>query len=137
MKPGSSPSAKGTLVYPGLLGGSNWWSPAYNPDTGLLYVPTMERGTIFFKGKPHFTPGAPFAGSAWQAVSGAPYRTAVRALSVETGELQWEYKPPERYERLEVGGLLSTAGDVIFGGDLDVFFAYNPTFRGGVFVGGR
>ncbi|PYN37853.1 MAG: PQQ-dependent dehydrogenase, methanol/ethanol family [Candidatus Rokuibacteriota bacterium] len=123
VKPGSSPSAKGTLVYPGLLGGSNWWSPAYNPDTGLLYVPTMERGTIFFKGKPHFTPGAPFAGSAWQAVSGAPYRTAVRALSVETGELQWEYKPPERYERLEVGGLLSTAGDVIFGGDLDVFFA--------------
>ena len=95
VKPGSSPSAKGTLVYPGLLGGSNWWSPAYNPDTGLLYVPTMERGTIFFKGKPHFTPGAPFAGSAWQAVSGAPYRTAVRALSVETGELQWEYKPPK------------------------------------------
>src|SRR5947208_1901036 len=86
VKPGSSPSAKGTLAYPGLLGGSNWVSPAYNPDTGLLYVPTVERGTIFFKGKAHFTPGALFAGGGHQAVAGASHWTAVRALSVETGE---------------------------------------------------
>jgi alcohol dehydrogenase (cytochrome c) len=123
VKAGSSPSARGTLVYPGVMGGSNWWSPAYNPDTGLFYVPTMERGTVFFKGKARFTPGEPFVGSGHQPASGTPYWTAVRALSVETGELRWEHTLPERYERVEMGGLLSTAGDVIFGGNLDVFFA--------------
>src|SRR2546429_9632097 len=96
----------------------------------------MEGGTIFFKGKPNFIPGAPFARSAWQAVSGAPYRTAVRALSVETGELQWEYKPPERYERLEGGGLLSTAGGVSFGGGLDVFFALDARPGRGLWAAG-
>jgi len=123
VKADSRPSAKGTLVYPGVMGGSNWWSPAYNPDTGLLYVPSMERGTVFFQGHARFTPGAPFVGSAPQPVSGTPYSTAVRALAAETGELRWEHKLPERYERAEMGGLLSTAGDVIFGGNLDVFFA--------------
>ncbi len=123
VKTDSRPSARGTLVYPGVMGGSNWWSPAYNPDTGLFYVPSMERGTVFFQGHARFTPGAPFVGSAPQPVSGTPYSTAVRALAAETGELRWEHKLPERYERAEMGGLLSTAGDVIFGGNLDVFFA--------------
>ncbi len=32
------PSLKGSLLYPGSLGGVNWGSPAFDPETGLLYV---------------------------------------------------------------------------------------------------
>ncbi len=32
------PSLKGSLLYPGSLGGVNWGSPAFDPDTGILYV---------------------------------------------------------------------------------------------------
>lgn len=32
------PSLRGSLLYPGSLGGVNWGSPAFNPATGILYV---------------------------------------------------------------------------------------------------
>ncbi len=32
------PSPKGSLLYPGSLGGVNWGSPAFDPETGILYV---------------------------------------------------------------------------------------------------
>ncbi len=32
------PSLKGSLLYPGSLGGVNWGSPAFDPETGVLYV---------------------------------------------------------------------------------------------------
>ena len=32
------PSLGGSLLYPGSLGGVNWGSPAYDPETGVLYV---------------------------------------------------------------------------------------------------
>lgn len=32
------PSRRGSLLYPGSLGGVNWGSPAYDPETGLMYV---------------------------------------------------------------------------------------------------
>ena len=36
------PSAKGTIVYPGYDGGGEWGGPAYDPETGLLYVNSNE-----------------------------------------------------------------------------------------------
>lgn len=121
--PESAPSREGTLVYPGL-GGTNWWSPAYNPLTGLLYVPVWERGYIFFKGGPiDFVPGEVFMGSATTArsESGADKgRTAVRALVALTGELKWEYTLSDTFP---LGGILSTGGNLVFGGGIDQFFA--------------
>ena len=34
------PSERGTLQYPGAVGGSNWSGAAFDPDSGILYVPT-------------------------------------------------------------------------------------------------
>ena len=36
------PSRKGTIVYPGYDGGGEWGGPAYDPETGLLYVNSNE-----------------------------------------------------------------------------------------------
>lgn len=32
------PSLQGSLLYPGSLGGVNWGSPAFDPETGVMYV---------------------------------------------------------------------------------------------------
>ncbi len=32
------PSLRGSLLYPGSLGGVNWGSPAFDPETGVLYA---------------------------------------------------------------------------------------------------
>ena len=44
--------------------------------------------------------------------------SAVRAISPQTGDLKWEY----RVQPKSTSGLLSTAGDLVFGGSVDGFF---------------
>ena len=38
----STPSKKGTLIFPGYDGGAEWGGPAFDPATGLLFVNTNE-----------------------------------------------------------------------------------------------
>ncbi len=32
----ADPKVNGTLVYPDITGGANWWSPSYSPKTQLV-----------------------------------------------------------------------------------------------------
>ncbi len=40
------PSREGTLVFPGTLGGAEWGGPAFDPETGLLYINSNEIANI-------------------------------------------------------------------------------------------
>ncbi len=120
VKPNTKPSPEGTLLYPSAGGGTNWWSPSYSPRTELFYVPVWEAAQIYYSGDVTYIPGQRFLGSFAQAVPGDPGWGAIRALVPETGDLKWEYKlhiPPQ-------AGVLSTSGDLVFGGtDEGHFFA--------------
>ena len=37
------------LIFPSMYGGHNWQPMAYNPDTGLVYIPAIEMAAIFAK----------------------------------------------------------------------------------------
>lgn len=56
---------------------------------------------------------------------GEPQQFAIRALAPETGELKWEYRLSQREPKRShyLGGLLSTAGGLIFGSDNPWFLA--------------
>jgi len=41
------PSAEGTIVRPGVWGGANWGGGAFDPETGMLYLKTVELGVVF------------------------------------------------------------------------------------------
>jgi len=41
------PSIEGTIVRPGVWGGANWGGGAFDPETGMLYLKTVELGGIF------------------------------------------------------------------------------------------
>lgn len=41
------PSEKGTLFLPGLFGGANWGGGSFDPDTGILYVPSRMTPTMY------------------------------------------------------------------------------------------
>src|SRR5262249_2867433 len=45
--PGQEPSEKGTEVCPSQDGATNWYSPSYNPQTGLFYMQTNEKCSIY------------------------------------------------------------------------------------------
>jgi quinoprotein glucose dehydrogenase len=46
------PSLKGTINLPGWAGGSNWQGAAFDPETGLLYVPSITAPIVVQLEKP-------------------------------------------------------------------------------------
>ena len=110
--PGVSPSLEGTLVWPSLQGATNWFSPAFNPKTGLLYVPVREMSSYYFSWDVEYKPGGQFTGGGERALAGDNAHGAVRALDVHTGKLRWEF----RLQSPPWAGLLTTGGGLVFGG---------------------
>ena len=47
--PNQEPSPAGTKVCPSQDGATNWFSPSFNPATGLYYVQTFEKCSIYTK----------------------------------------------------------------------------------------
>ena len=100
----------GKLLYPGSA--TNWWPPTYDPTKNLMIVPVLEKGRVYFSS--HATP--PRSNSRL-------FYTAVRALDAYSGRLVWEYRRPPRFVDSQIAGLVSTSGNLVFGGDQDLFFA--------------
>ncbi len=117
--PNTTPTAEGTLLWPSLAGGSNWYSSTYSPKTALYYVNVKELAGIYHKGDTDYKAGALFNGGGQRDYKGEEPYGAVRALEVATGQLRWEYKlfSPSH------AGLMSTGGGLVFGSNSSAFFA--------------
>ena len=117
--PNKEPSTEGTVVSPAITGGSNWWSPTYSPRTDLLYVMVYDAETKYFIRPVAYEQGQSFrAGGGETPEAVETYHRAVRAISPQTGERRWEFPVNSR----TTSGLMSTAGDLVFGGTADGFF---------------
>jgi glucose dehydrogenase len=118
----------GTLVSPNNAGAANWAPPTFDPETGLFYLNTDEGYEIHYR----YDTGAPGDagfGHASHAVGGIG--NSLLAIDYHTGQVKWEHKyagsewTPTGPHRL--GGLLSTAGHLLFAGDPGGFIVvYNP-----------
>ncbi len=129
---GKVPTKEGTIIFPGVQGGTNWYSPSYSPRTGLFYVSCWDDySTVFVKERANFREGKGFPGG--DALPAGPglwtprvenhFREedgygAVRAIDPLTGERKWEFKMPNVTE----SGILTTASDVLFGGGREGYF---------------
>ena len=105
-------SVQGVSVYPGAKGATNWWSPSYDHELDLVFIPVLEQGMVFF-------PSAQTLPSA----AGRSFYTAIRALDASTGKLVWEHREDQRSDDENISGVLSTSGNVLFGADHGEFFA--------------
>jgi alcohol dehydrogenase (cytochrome c) len=108
----ADPSVGGTLVYPAIAGGANWWSPSYSPKTKLFYQAAREIAGVYYKGDAEYQDGTAYTGGGGEVKSGDQAYGAIRALEGTTGKMKWEFRlltPP-------LAGLLSTAGGLVFGG---------------------
>jgi alcohol dehydrogenase (cytochrome c) len=112
----ASRNREGFLLYPGNVGGTNWWSPSFDPALSLFFVQVLEQGMVYFTS---------FASP--PKASGRSFYTAVRALNASTGAMVWEYRREPRLTDNIMGGLLSTKTGLVFGGDLGTFFALDSS----------
>jgi alcohol dehydrogenase (cytochrome c) len=130
--PGHSPTYEGTKTYPGVQGGTNWFSPTYSPKTGWFYLSAWDDYYgYYFKRDDVYSPGNSFTGGGVRSPISSIRRQrftttnvaedgygAVRALDPETGEKQWEFK----MHNVSDSGLVATAGDVVFSGNREGHF---------------
>jgi len=118
--PATTPSPEGATVYPDDDGTANWFSPSYSPQTRLFYQNTREKGATYYLTEAPYIPGRQFLGASRRSLSDIEPWGALRALDALTGELKWEFRLPTP----PWSGILSTAGGLVFSGDMEGnFFA--------------
>ncbi len=119
--PNTTPTPEGVLVFPGLVGGTNWFSPSYNPKIGLFYFQSVEDyAQVFYKLEVDYEPGKMFEGGGTRNVQGAEPHGAVKAIDPLTGKIKWEF----RLHSAACSGVMSTVTGLVFGGDREGnFFA--------------
>jgi len=135
-RPMATPQAPGTPVFPGVQGGTNWYSPSYSPRTGLFYVPAWEDySSIFVSEENEYRPGqrfqggrpmSPIVGAPSPGLRGGPINRwteatghgEVMALDVRTGQKKWSFKMTDVTD----SGILTTASDLLFTGGHEGYF---------------
>jgi alcohol dehydrogenase (cytochrome c) len=117
--PNTIPNAElSTVLCPSYLGGRNWQSAAYNASAEMVYLPLSEMcmnfgpigdGTLLTTGvESSFTPRPDSDGNFGR----------IQAIDMSSMELAWSTRLPTPPST----AILSTAGDVLFGGFLDQTF---------------
>ncbi len=119
--PGQAPTEKGTRVCPSQDGATNWYSPSYNPATGLFYMQTNEKCSIYSLRPAEWEAGKAFLGGAEKTDPGFKARRILRALDLQTGAVKWEL--PQQGTADSWGGTLATSTGLVFFGDDSGAFA--------------
>ena len=120
------PSDKPVTINPGPNGGSQWSPAAYSPRTHDFYVMGVNEAWTFTSKKVEpYIPGTPLAGQViggtMKVVLNGPDQNTISpsgtlsAVNVNTGKIDWQYKA----ELPMVGGVLATASDLVFAGEMD------------------
>jgi len=119
--PNQDPTPQGTKVCPSQDGATNWFSPSFNPATGLYYVQTFEKCSIYVKrdsGEWHS--GKTYMGGSQRVAPDPEPQQMLKAIDISTGAIAWTLPQPGPADSW--GGTLATAaGLVIFceeGGNL-------------------
>jgi alcohol dehydrogenase (cytochrome c) len=115
LNPGQVPTETGTRVCPSQDGATNWFSPSYNPRTGLFYLQTFEKCSIYTKHpNGQWQAGREYLGGTQRLSMDDPRERILRAIDLQTGAVKWEL--PQPGPAVSWGGTLATAtGLVIFG----------------------
>ena len=138
-KPIATPQPEGQPTWPGVQGGTNWYSPSFSPRTGLMYVSVWEGYASIFRKEPsQYVPGRNFLGGSSTPFTGVPGAPGVRvgratpintwtdaagngaviAIDPQTGQRKWTFK---QFDVTDSGNL-TTATDLLFTGGREGYF---------------
>ena len=131
-------SENGSFVLPGPLGAHNWQAMSVDLDAGLVYIPAQENAFFYaveenykktgiFKRNPgRWNMGIEMSSLAQNVLSNLESMPEpggfLKAFDPLTGETKWSVPIPHYWN----GGVLATAGGLVFQGDaLGIFSAYD------------
>jgi alcohol dehydrogenase (cytochrome c) len=110
--PAKDPTVPGSLVSPTAGGTTNWEPPAFSPQTGLFYTAESNEYSLFY-----LTDVDPRGSMGLGGKEEVPVGTGgsfLTAIDYKTGKIAWRHP---YYGTGGGGGLLATAGGLLFAGD--------------------
>jgi alcohol dehydrogenase (cytochrome c) len=113
--PAKEATIPGSLVSPVEGGVVNWPPPAFSPATGLFDVNERNGFNLLYLTDPDPRGSMGLAGKAVGQVGAWP--SALRAIDYKTGKAVWRHEYPGVNGEGGSGGILATAGGLVFAGD--------------------
>ncbi len=116
------PTAQGTRMLPGANGGVEWSPIATVPSEHMAYAINLHQPMNYFVQNAPYPQGKLWLGGAFKVIPSEEQWGNITAVDYDTGKIQWQVKTQEPM----IGGILATAGGLVFAGEGDgKFKAYD------------
>jgi alcohol dehydrogenase (cytochrome c) len=107
------PTPQGARMLPGANGGVEWSPIATNPGLGLAYAINLHQPMTYQVQSSPYPQGKLWLGGAFKLIPGEEQAGNVTAVDYNTGKIRWQVKTPQPM----IGGILATAGGLVFAGE--------------------
>jgi alcohol dehydrogenase (cytochrome c) len=118
------PTKEGARMLPGANGGVEWSPLATDPSQSLAYAINLHQPMTYQVENSEYPNGKLWLGGAFKAIPTEAQAGNITAVNYNTGKIKWQVKTPEPM----IGGILATAGGLVFTGEGNgKFAAYNSS----------
>jgi alcohol dehydrogenase (cytochrome c) len=116
------PTPDGTLICPGVVGATNWFSPSYSEATHLFYFLAVEGCSVYFVKPAPFEEGREYYSTGTKHDPNDKTERILLSFDPQTKTIAWRY--PQAGDSHSWGGVMTTVtGLVFFADDADFFEA--------------
>jgi glucose dehydrogenase len=112
------PTKEGARMLPGANGGVEWSPMTVNPGLGLTYAINLHQPMTYHVESTPYPGGKLWLGGAFKVIPGEQQWGNVTAVDYNTGKIAWQVKTPQPM----IGGILATAGGLVFTGEGNGWF---------------
>ncbi len=107
------PTKEGARMLPGANGGVEWSPMAIDASLGLTYAINLHQPMTYHVESTPYPEGKLWLGGAFKVIPGEQQWGNVTAVDYHTGKIRWKVKT----EQPMIGGILATAGGLVFTGE--------------------
>ncbi len=107
------PTAQGARMLPGANGGVEWSPIAVDPDLGVSYAINLHQPMTYHVESSPYPQGKLWLGGAFKVIPSEQQSGNITAVDYNTGKIRWQVKTPQPM----IGGILATAGGLVFAGE--------------------
>ncbi len=107
------PTKDGARMLPGANGGVEWSPMAINPTLRLAYAANLHQPMTYHVADAKYPGGKLWLGGAFKVIAGEKQWGRLAAVNLDTGKMAWKFDT----EQPLIGGVLATAGGLVFNGE--------------------
>jgi PQQ-dependent dehydrogenase (methanol/ethanol family) len=118
------PTPNGARMLPGANGGVEWSPMAVNPKLHLAYAANLHQPMTYHVEESKYPGGKLWLGGAFKTIAAEKQWGRLVAVNLDTGKIAWKFDT----EQPLIGGVLATAGNLVFNGEGNgLFRAFDAT----------